>query len=239
MEAWGAVCSRVLGGRREARMSAHTPFLSFSVCQMKTMVCSPLCLLRWESRCFQVWGLSGGPGSFQKQEVAAGAPACLHHIPQFRFLWAQHEEALGNTDTHSRTLTHSSTFILAHTHTLSHIPIHSHSQAHSHTLLTSQYTPTYSPIQDTHVHSHTHTLSHPCMFSYTLTHTLTRTHSNVRAHLPMLTASHKLTHSYTYARTHCHTRSRSQTHTFIHIRIYFSAFLVSMKRILHSMSGRW
>lgn len=168
MEAWGAVCSRVLGGRREARMSAHTPFLSFSVCQMKTMVCSPLCLLRWESRRFQVWGLSGGPGSFQKQEVAAGAPACLHHIPQFRFLWAQHEEALGNTNTHSRTLTHSHTFILAHTHTLSHIPIHSHSQAHSHTFDSHHNTLPYTHIFRTLTYIHTHTCCHT--LACTLTH---------------------------------------------------------------------
>ena len=55
------------GRGREARVSVHTPSRSFSVCSVKTVVHPLRCLLRWEGRGFQLWGLSGDPGPFQKQ----------------------------------------------------------------------------------------------------------------------------------------------------------------------------
>ena len=145
---------RVLGvGRGERLGCGPAHLLRFSICQ-----------LRWESRCFQVWRLSGEP--FQDQEVGAEPLACPHRVPQLvssehgtRRPWETRlHHALMCAHIHS--LTHSHTFTLAHTcsltHSFTHIQICSHIQC-SHTL--------------TYAHIYLHTPMHILTLSHTLTST--------------------------------------------------------------------
>lgn len=165
---WGGTrCPRGAGCAegREARVWALHTFPRFSVCPVMTMVCCPLCPLRWESRCFQVWSLSGEP--FQHQEVAAEPLTCPHRIPQLRFLWAWHQEALGSSDT-PRTPVYSHAFprTLAHTCSLTHSCTSTH--IYSHTL---PYAHTHKGL--TNLHMLTFTYTHPCTYSHLHTHTPT------------------------------------------------------------------
>ena len=137
------------------------------------MVHSLLCLFGWESRCFQVWGCSGGPGPVWKQEVVAGAPACPLHILLLKFIWAQHQEALRNTDTYTHIYSH--TFIHTLTHTHSHLPTHTFSYTHaltcSHSLTHIRSHHTHSHILTYSEHMHIHSLTHTHTCSHTLLYT--------------------------------------------------------------------
>ena len=170
-------------------MSVHTPSRSFSICSVKTAVHPLRCLLRWEGRDFQLWGLSGDPEPFQKQEVVAGAPTHPHSIPQLNSSGhTQHQEALENICTHTRSLhsphtlpcphTHSHAYTRSHTHTYTHVLPCPHTHSHAYT------------------HSRTHTYTHTPMYSHILTCLHTLTYSHLHTHTPM--------YSHTLIYTHAH-----------------------------------